>query len=98
MRRTEWSATICFAGIGAGEVVSIKSGAKVVGVSQRRSRQGAVFQCACLLRWEPTSLVELLALSAAERTHAISDLAEVATGIGHEMAGRAEAAFVQSLP
>jgi lipoate-protein ligase A len=98
MRHTALSSMVCFAGIAAGEVVSTGSGAKVVGVSQRRSREGAAFQCACLLQWQPARLVELFALSPAEKTQAIVDLADVACGTGRELAGALEAAFVQNLP
>ncbi|HEX2274513.1 MAG TPA: hypothetical protein VHG90_11635, partial [Acidimicrobiales bacterium] len=59
---TPWSSLVCFAGLGPGEV--LVGDAKVVGVSQRRTRAGALFQCAALLRWAPRDLVELLALSA----------------------------------
>ena len=42
-----WSGLICFAGMGPGEVEV--DGAKVVGMCQRRTRSGALFQCAALL-------------------------------------------------
>jgi lipoate-protein ligase A len=42
--RTEWSSCVCFSGIGPGEVLDAE-GRKVVGVSQRRTRAGARFQC-----------------------------------------------------
>lgn len=42
-RRTEWSDLVCFAGLGAGEVTV--GGAKAVGLSQRRTRHVARFQC-----------------------------------------------------
>ena len=35
-------------------------GAKLVGISQRRSRAGARFQCAVHTRWSPATLVGLL--------------------------------------
>lgn len=49
MVRTPWSAHVCFAGIGGGEVV--RDGRKVVGISQRRTRAGARFQCALYRHW-----------------------------------------------
>ena len=61
-----WSALVCFGGVGSGEVVTA-DGRKVVGLAQRRSRHGAWFHGACVLRWDPGPLVELLALSAPER-------------------------------
>ena len=49
--RTEWSKTLCFAGLGAGEVKV--AGRKAVGLSQRRVRGGATFHCAALIDWDP---------------------------------------------
>jgi lipoate-protein ligase A len=40
--RTSWSSLVCFAGIGSGEV--LVDGRKVVGLSQRRTREVARFQ------------------------------------------------------
>jgi lipoate---protein ligase len=54
-----WSKVVCFAGLGPGEVVD-DAGAKVVGISQRRTRSMARFQCAVPLRWEPERLSGLL--------------------------------------
>jgi lipoate-protein ligase A len=76
---TTWSRLVCFAGLGAGEV-SV-DGRKVVGLSQRRSRAGLLFLCAALLRWTPAALVDLLALSDAERARAKEELAPVARGL-----------------
>ena len=50
-------------------------------MSQRRTRSGARFQCALLQRWDPTTLVELLALTSADRLDASLDLADAATGV-----------------
>jgi lipoate-protein ligase A len=58
MVRHPWSDRICFAGVGPGEVRSGRS--KLVGISQRRTRAGALFQTAVLLRWDPELLVSLL--------------------------------------
>ena len=54
-----WCPLVCFAGIGPGEVVV--DGRKLVGISQRRTRAGARFQCAVHIRWSPGALVALLA-------------------------------------
>lgn len=56
--RTEWSDLVCFAGAGPGEV--FLGDAKVVGMSQRRSRAGARFQCAIHRRWRAEPLRSLL--------------------------------------
>ncbi len=49
-----WSGLLCFAGRGPGEV--FVRNRKLVGISQRRSRGGALFQCGILTRWrfDPT--------------------------------------------
>ena len=80
MQRTEWSPWVCFAGLGPGEVTV--GGRKVVGLSQRRTREGALFQCCAALHWEPERLLDLLALSVADRSRAARDLADAATGVG----------------
>jgi lipoate---protein ligase len=46
----DWSKTLCVAGRGAGEVF-VASGAKVVGISQRRTRNFARFQCVAYFDW-----------------------------------------------
>ena len=56
--RTPQSDLVCFAGLGPGEVTV--DGAKVVGMAQRRTRAGALFQCAVPLAWEPDRLAALL--------------------------------------
>jgi len=69
MQRRLWSSLICFAGLGPGEV-TLGAGPetpKVVGISQRRTRAGALFQCACIREWDPALLVWLLALSSEDR-------------------------------
>ncbi len=48
------AAMVCFAGLGSGEVTI--GGAKAVGLSQRRTRTGARFQCTCYRRWHPEPL------------------------------------------
>jgi lipoate-protein ligase A len=84
MRRTPWSASVCFAGLGPGEVTV--GGRKVVGLSQRRTREAALFQCCAALRWEPERLLDLLTLDDADRARGAVELAGVATGIGAAVA------------
>lgn len=69
---TPWSRLVCFAGLGPGEVTV--DGRKVVGLSQRRTRHGARFQTAALLRWEPGELLDLLRLDADDRAAAAVDV------------------------
>jgi lipoate-protein ligase A len=77
--RTRWSSVVCFAGLGPGEV--LWNGRKVLGISQRRTRRGARFQMAAVLRWDPTALVRLLALAPEDRAAAAAALDVVATGL-----------------
>jgi hypothetical protein len=71
---------VCFGGLGTGEVVDA-DGRKLVGISQRRTRAGARFQCMAHAIWEPERLVGLLALAPDERSDAASALADVARGV-----------------
>jgi lipoate-protein ligase A len=59
MVHTPWSPWICFDGIGPGEVLA--GDAKLVGISQRRTRDWARFQCAVHLRYDPARLERYLA-------------------------------------
>lgn len=93
--RTEWSDLVCFAGVGPGEV--LHEGRKVVGVSQRRTREVARFQCAVLRRWDPRALVALLALDDAARAAATSALRDVAAGLPFDGAAIVDA-LVDALP
>jgi lipoate-protein ligase A len=92
---TPWSQLVCFAGLGPGEVTL--GGAKVVGMCQRRTRAGALFQCAALLDWQPRRLLERLALSDEEREQGAMDLAGAARGGGVEPSALV-AALVDRLP
>ena len=76
---TPWSRRVCFAGLGPGEVVV--GGRKLVGLSQRRTRDGARFQCALHRSWDPVGLLGLLALDEGERVRGLVELADVATGL-----------------
>ena len=53
-----WGRLVCFAGTAPGEVTI--DGRKLVGISQRRTRVGARFQCAVHTTWAPDRLVSLL--------------------------------------
>jgi lipoate-protein ligase A len=93
---TEWSRRVCFAGVGPGEVTA--AGRKVVGMAQRRTREGALFQCAALLAWDAGALVDLLALPAGERERARVELREVAGAIGGVAVADVEEALTAHLP
>lgn len=80
------SGLVCFAGLAPGEVTL--NARKVVGISQRRTRDSARFQCAVLHHWDPRPLVDVLALPVdgpsqeGARTELAAELADVAVGIG----------------
>ena len=68
---SEWSQHVCFAGVGTGEVMAGE--AKLVGISQRRTRDYARFQSMCHVRWRP----ELVAALVAPPRPRATDLADV---------------------
>lgn len=68
-----WGAAVCFAGVGPGEV--LVAGRKVVGLSQRRTRLGARFQCVVEPAWSAPSVLDLLALAPDVRRQAAAELA-----------------------
>ena len=91
MIRTLWSSAICFAGVGPGEV--LVDGAKVVGISQRRTRAGARFQCAVMRTWDPSELARIFAPG--EWREVAELLEQVAVGVADLPA--LEAAFLTAL-
>ncbi len=79
--RSPESDLVCFAGRGPGEVflstgADGDAGAKVVGISQRRTRSQARFQSVVSLHWEPERLIELLADSVPDRARLLSSIRE----------------------
>ena len=88
---TEWSSIVCFAGLGPGEVTI--GGKKAVGVCQRRTGQGALFQTAALLEWRPEEYAALVVRPPGE----VRDLADSAAGLGRSVADRLTAALVDQL-
>lgn len=83
---------VCFGTVGAGEVTA-PDGRKVVGISQRRGRGAARFQCAAYTTWDPAPLVELLGLDG----DGARSLADAAAGTGTPPSELADA-FVAQLP
>ena len=69
---TPWSRTLCYAGLGAGEVTV--AGRKVVGMSQRRERSGAWIHSMALLTDRAGDLADLLAGPAERRSAARAGL------------------------
>ena len=72
----EWGELICFAGRAAGEV--FVDSKKSVGISQRRTRQGARFQTALARQWNITDLSPLLNLSPDDRSRLETETATAA--------------------
>jgi lipoate---protein ligase len=93
--RTRWSALVCFAGWGPGEVAI--EGRKAVGVASRRTRAGARFQCGLGRSWDPGPLLELLALAPSERAEGRRHLGEAAIGVDRP-AGEVVSALRRYLP
>ena len=89
--RSAWSDAVCFAGVGAGEV--LVGGAKAVGIASRRTRAGALFQCAVPQVWDPAAYVELLGLPVS----AVDDLRGVAAPVGRTTEDLVDA-FLAALP
>jgi lipoate-protein ligase A len=71
---------VCFAGRGPGEV--FEGHRKVVGLSQWRSREGALFSSCAYASWEPGPLLELLELDGAAREELARELNAAAIGLG----------------
>ena len=59
MISSRWSSDVCFAGTGPGEVLA--GDAKLVGISQRRTRLAARFQSMVHLQWRPDVAASLVA-------------------------------------
>lgn len=79
MQRTRWSSLVCFAGLGPGELTV--DGAKVVGISQRRTRAGARFSVSVPHRWDPVGTAGLFALTPGDRVGLSGELARTARAV-----------------
>ncbi|HEX4218417.1 MAG TPA: hypothetical protein VHZ02_08615 [Acidimicrobiales bacterium] len=83
---TPWSSLVCFGGVGTGEVLDA-DGRKLVGIAQRRTRDGAWFHSACVRRWDPDPLLDVLVLGDDERLAAHADLSAAVAGIDDLLPG-----------
>lgn len=83
LEQTPWGRLVCFAALGPGEV--LVGDRKLVGISQRRTRAGARFQCIAYDRWNAADVLDLLDLSPADHDSAAADLAGRATGVGEHL-------------
>lgn len=97
LQRSRWSERVCFAGLGPGEV-TVGDGQKVVGMSQRRTRTGAHFQCAVPIVWDPSDLLAVMDLENDARQQATIELAKGAHAIGPATAAQLREAFPAVLP
>ncbi|HXY46100.1 MAG TPA: hypothetical protein VEH29_18080 [Acidimicrobiales bacterium] len=77
--KTPWSRTLCFAGLGAGEVTF--HGRKIVGISQRRERAGAWFHSMAMLEFDPFELPGLLRRAESDRLAAARLLESTAAAV-----------------
>lgn len=77
MINTTWSDLVCFAGLGPGEITV--DGKKLIGISQRRTRNVARYQVAILRRWQPEDIVSLFLLDTAQHAQAVQELPKAAT-------------------
>jgi lipoate---protein ligase len=76
----ELGTLVCFAGRGPGEVFN--GVRKVVGLSQWRAREGALFSACAYLHWDPARLLALVDVDAAVRDVLARDLGPLAVGLG----------------
>jgi lipoate-protein ligase A len=84
---------VCFAGRGPGEV--FVDGRKVVGLSQWRSREGALFSSCAYLQWDAEPLLDLLSLDDVARSELSGELRDVGVGVGALSPSRRELAGVR---
>ncbi|MGA3214549.1 MAG: hypothetical protein ABSD97_02525 [Acidimicrobiales bacterium] len=83
-RTTPWSKTLCYAGLGPGEVTV--AGRKVVGMSQRRERSGSWIHSMALLSEHDGDLADLLDCPADRRATARAALEGVGLRAGEHLA------------
>lgn len=88
-------ALVCFAGRGPGEV--FHDGRKVVGVSQWRSREGALFRTCAYIHWKSRLLIELLDVGHTIRKSLADELPHVAIGLGDLDPGVADVAVLREV-
>ncbi len=74
-----WASVVCFGGVGPGEVMV--RGAKLVGLAQRRTREGARFLTVAHLSFEAAAIVGLLALNDTERDAAVLEIGMRSAGL-----------------
>jgi lipoate-protein ligase A len=93
--RTDLAPVVCFAGTGPGEV--LVDGRKVVGISQRRTRSGARFQCSVPLVWDAERHAALLAPGIARARPGVDPVDAVAELAVSPLEGRTAADVADAL-
>ena len=91
MISSRWSSDVCFAGTGPGEVVA--GDAKLVGISQRRTRLAARFQTMVHRWWRPDVAASLVA--AHPSIDELAPLVRICSASADEIAARLTAALLQ---
>ncbi len=94
---SRWSRMVCFAGLGAGEVTGAGR-RKLVGISQRRVRDGSLFHCAVPLAWDPAAMSALLSLDDASRAEFEAHALHFSAGLSNVSPRQLEHALVGHLP
>jgi lipoate-protein ligase A len=74
-----WGDLVCFAGRGPGEV--FLEDRKIVGLSQWRSREGALFSSCAYAEWDAEPLLDLLLIDDSTRSELAAGLRDVAVGV-----------------
>jgi lipoate-protein ligase A len=93
---TPWSRTLCYTGLGAGEVTV--AGRKVVGMSQRRERSGAWIHAMALLSHRAGELADLLAGPPERRSAARASLEHAGLGDAEYLADALTEEILGRLP
>jgi len=84
---------VCFAGRGPGEV--FVDDRKIVGVSQWRSREGALFSSCAYVEWDAEPLLDLFSFDDVARSELAVGLRAVAVGVGSSSPSVSELAGVR---
>jgi lipoate-protein ligase A len=88
----EFGHLVCFAGRGPGEVCH--GGRKLVGVTQWRGREGALFSSCAYWHWDPAPLLELLGGAAIDPDRLAAALATTGVGLAELSSAAADPATV----
>jgi lipoate-protein ligase A len=89
----EFGELVCFAGRGPGEV--FQGGRKLMGLSQWRAREGALFSTCAYAHWDPAGLIELVHVDESVRASLIRDLTPMVVGVGDLIPARPDLGLLQ---